>query len=264
MQYGRFISYNVLGGLVWGAGMPLAGYYLGSVIPDVDKYLLPIVLGIILVSVSPIFMHILRDPEERALLLNILKRIIHRPTYYSKVVKFVTDAFEKVGKTGSLVHLERTVYWVKHFKSGADEALCIAAFSHDIERAFRNSGEDAAQRSEQGFKDDFYLHVHPDRGAQIMGDFLEREHAPRELIVRVIMLISGHEVGGNDDQNLLKDADSVSFFENNVSRFAKEKVREVGKAKVQEKFTWTFERITSTQAKEIARPWYEQSMKEIV
>ena len=38
MDYKTFISYNVFGGLIWGVGLTLAGYYLGNLIPDVDKY----------------------------------------------------------------------------------------------------------------------------------------------------------------------------------------------------------------------------------
>ena len=49
MEYGRFLSFNVIGGLGWAMGMTLAGYWLGSLIPGVDKYLLLIVGGIILV-----------------------------------------------------------------------------------------------------------------------------------------------------------------------------------------------------------------------
>lgn len=57
MDYGQFLSYNVVGGLLWGAGMTLAGYFLGKTIPDVDKYLLPIVGAIIVISVIPGLFH---------------------------------------------------------------------------------------------------------------------------------------------------------------------------------------------------------------
>ncbi|MBI4129802.1 VTT domain-containing protein [Candidatus Roizmanbacteria bacterium] len=57
MPYQKFISYNVVGGLIWGVGMTLAGYYLGKLIPDVDKYLLPIVGAIIILSVLPGVIH---------------------------------------------------------------------------------------------------------------------------------------------------------------------------------------------------------------
>ena len=48
MDYKKFISFNIIGGLLWAAGISLAGYYLGSIIPGVDKYLLPIILIIII------------------------------------------------------------------------------------------------------------------------------------------------------------------------------------------------------------------------
>lgn len=53
MPYATYLVYSVFGGLLWAGALPLAGYYLGSLIPDVDKYLLPIILLIIVVSLLP-------------------------------------------------------------------------------------------------------------------------------------------------------------------------------------------------------------------
>jgi membrane-associated protein len=61
MHYGRFLMFNVLGGVLWAVGMPVAGYFLGSAIPDVDKYMLPIVFVIIVVSLLPPAIHMLRE-----------------------------------------------------------------------------------------------------------------------------------------------------------------------------------------------------------
>lgn len=72
MDYKTFLSYNIFGGLLWGVGITVAGYFLGSFIPDVDKYLLPIVLGIIIISVAPTAIHILKDPNHRKQLVKIL------------------------------------------------------------------------------------------------------------------------------------------------------------------------------------------------
>lgn len=72
MDYKSFVSYNIIGGLLWGTGITLAGYYLGNLIPDVDKYLLPIVLVIIILSVSPGAYHILKNPNHRRQLLSLL------------------------------------------------------------------------------------------------------------------------------------------------------------------------------------------------
>ncbi len=60
MTYGNFLRYNVLGGLLWGAGMLTLGYSLGSVIPNAEHYILPLSLIIIIVSFLPILINILR------------------------------------------------------------------------------------------------------------------------------------------------------------------------------------------------------------
>jgi len=54
MNYQQFITFNAVGGILWGAGVLLAGYFLGVVIPNSEHYILPISLGIIVVSVVPI------------------------------------------------------------------------------------------------------------------------------------------------------------------------------------------------------------------
>lgn len=68
MHYRRFISYNLIGGLLWAVGVSSAGYFLGNAIPDIDRYLLPIVFLIIVISVLPPAIHVLQDmlAERRA------------------------------------------------------------------------------------------------------------------------------------------------------------------------------------------------------
>ena len=78
MRYTTFLSYNVIGGLVWGVGVPLAGFFLGSTVPGVDRYIVPIVALIILSSVFPGLVHFIRDPEYRAHMLALLKRLLKR------------------------------------------------------------------------------------------------------------------------------------------------------------------------------------------
>lgn len=53
MRYSSFLFYNVIGGALWAIGLTALGYYLGSAIPGVDRYLIPIVLGIIVISLLP-------------------------------------------------------------------------------------------------------------------------------------------------------------------------------------------------------------------
>jgi membrane-associated protein len=60
MRYPVFFLYNLVGALLWTIGLVLLGYFLGNVI-DVDKYLLPIVLIIILLSFLPALVAYLRE-----------------------------------------------------------------------------------------------------------------------------------------------------------------------------------------------------------
>jgi membrane-associated protein len=61
MPYRRFFAFNVVGAFLWGVCVTLAGYILGDTIPGVDKYLLPIIAVILIVSVAPTAIHIWRE-----------------------------------------------------------------------------------------------------------------------------------------------------------------------------------------------------------
>jgi membrane-associated protein len=63
MHYDTFLLYNVIGGFLWAVGLTLLGYFLGSVIPNVDKYLLPIVGGIVLISAIPALLHLRKEKK---------------------------------------------------------------------------------------------------------------------------------------------------------------------------------------------------------
>jgi membrane-associated protein len=56
MPYRTFVRFNVVGGFVWTVGVLTAGYVLGSTIPNIDKYLLPIIFLIVLLSLIPPFL----------------------------------------------------------------------------------------------------------------------------------------------------------------------------------------------------------------
>jgi membrane-associated protein len=78
MRYRTFLFFSMVSAALWGLGVPLLGFYLGNVIPGIDRYLIPIVALIILVSISPGIYHILRDPGSRARILTVLGRLVRR------------------------------------------------------------------------------------------------------------------------------------------------------------------------------------------
>ncbi|MFE2917697.1 DedA family protein [Kitasatospora indigofera] len=56
-----FTLWQVVGGLVWTLGLVLAGFALGSSVPNVDRYLLPIVALVVVVSLLPLGLELLRS-----------------------------------------------------------------------------------------------------------------------------------------------------------------------------------------------------------
>jgi len=75
MNYRTFVVYNIIGGVLWGTGVTVLGYFLGQV-PVVKANIETILIGIVVVSVLPIGIELLRgwrssrrtSPETRAAL----------------------------------------------------------------------------------------------------------------------------------------------------------------------------------------------------
>lgn len=57
MRYPTFLVFNAVGGLLWGVALPILGYTLGKTIPNIDKYLLPAIAVIIILSILPAVWH---------------------------------------------------------------------------------------------------------------------------------------------------------------------------------------------------------------
>ncbi len=66
MPYRTFVLFNVAGGLLWAAGLTTAGDVLGNTIPSIDRYLLPIVAGIVVLSFLPVLYELRKARRERA------------------------------------------------------------------------------------------------------------------------------------------------------------------------------------------------------
>jgi len=182
---------------------------------------------------------------------------------YKKAEQFIVDSFTNAGDERGIKHFLRTAHWVKELNPNADEAMYIAAVTHDIERAYRKNSKASDIFKKKGFQDEAFLKNHQEKGAKIISDFLHEQSASDELIDRVKMLVAKHEVGGNDDQNIIKDADSISFFENNAMHFVEVKAKEIGNNQVKEKFDWMFNRISSDTAKQIALKWYKNALAQL-
>jgi len=64
MTYKRFIAYNVIGGIGWVLSMILGGYFLGQVIPNIDKNIDKVIVVVIFLSLLPIIIKYLREKRK--------------------------------------------------------------------------------------------------------------------------------------------------------------------------------------------------------
>ncbi len=60
MHYITFISFNIVGGILWVFSVTILGYVFGEMITDPDKYIIPIVFLIIFISIVPILIKMIR------------------------------------------------------------------------------------------------------------------------------------------------------------------------------------------------------------
>lgn len=61
----KFTIYSAIGGFLWAVILPLAGFFLGKSIPDIDHYLLPIIGLIVFISLAPAVFEAFKSKERR-------------------------------------------------------------------------------------------------------------------------------------------------------------------------------------------------------
>ena len=65
MDYRTFVRYNILGGLGWGVGLPVLGFFLGQ-IDAVKHNIEAAILGIVFLSVLPVIIEFVKHRRNRA------------------------------------------------------------------------------------------------------------------------------------------------------------------------------------------------------
>ncbi len=132
-------------------------------------------------------------------------------------------------------HADNTLAWLLRLAPEADAALRLAALGHDIDRA----APDKVRRED--FDDyDAFKAAHARHGAEILARLLDQcgvEAAVRDEACRLVCL---HEVGGEPRADLLKDADSLSYFEVNLPLY----YRREGRAEALRRCVWGIRRLS--------------------
>jgi len=134
------------------------------------------------------------------------------------------------------VHSKNTLKWLLKLDPDADEALRIAALGHDIERAVE---ERKVRRKDYESYNEF-KEAHALKSAEILREIMDECRSSRKLTEDVYDLICIHETGGDDRANLLRDADSISFFDVNLPFYF---IRN-GVEETKERYLWGYRKLT--------------------
>ena len=113
-------------------------------------------------------------------------------------------------------HAINTLFRVKKIYKNPPSFLEIAALAHDIDRAV----DYKIKRQDYNNYDEFKK-AHSINSAKITKKILEELNFDKEFINKVTKIITLHEVGGTFYSDILKNADSISFFDNNLIHYFK-------------------------------------------
>ena len=146
-------------------------------------------------------------------------------------------------------HAENTLKWLLRIDPNADQALQIAALAHDIERAVE------ARKVRRSDYDDYdaFKAAHAHNGAEILREITEECGLPNFITDKVCLLVELHEVGGSPHSDMLKDADSISYFEVNMPVYYQRE----GWEETKRRCIWGYRRLSARMKKIAKRIRYE-------
>lgn len=143
------------------------------------------------------------------------------------------------------IHSKNTLKWLLVLKPNADQALQIAALGHDIDRGVSK----ITDKSLKDMKNYEQARIeHSIRSAKVISDLLKKYNFEKKFIDKVHRLVERHETGGDEESDILRDADSIAFFEYNIPTY----FERYGKEKTLYKIRYMFDRV-SDRAKNIIK-----------
>lgn len=72
----KFLLHNILGAIIWIGSITILGYYLGLKVENIDRYIIPGIIVIVLLSVSPYIKKIIQSPAMRAQIMHYARRML--------------------------------------------------------------------------------------------------------------------------------------------------------------------------------------------
>jgi len=167
------------------------------------------------------------------------------------VKKRIKEIISKSTVPEDPLHSINTLEWLLKIDPNADEALIIAALGHDIDRAII---EGKIMRADFSNYNDF-KQAHARNSARILEDIMIEFEVDQNIISDVRILVQNHEIGGNDRTDMLKDADSISYFDTNLPLYFARNVLE----ETQRRTIWGYKRLSPRMKERLKTFRYDDS-----
>ncbi len=165
------------------------------------------------------------------------------------VKRKIEEIIEKSSVPEDPVHSKNTLEWLVQLEPDADDALQIAALVHDIERAIE---QQKVKRKDYKNYDDF-KEAHSLNSAKMLTVLMEECNIDREFIADVTFLVRNHETGGSRRADILKNADSVSFFHVNLPCYFERN----GIVETKRRYIWGYGRLSDNLKKIVSEFHYQ-------
>jgi len=147
-------------------------------------------------------------------------------------------------------HADNTLEWLLHLQPDADDALQLAALAHDIDRAIEKIKVRRADFDDY----DAFKTAHARNGAAILRPILTACGVERHIVDEACRLVAAHEVGGDPSSDLLKDADSISYFDVNLPLYYQRE----GWDETKRRSHWGYRRLTPRAQEIVKHIGYEE------
>jgi hypothetical protein len=148
-------------------------------------------------------------------------------------------------------HADNTLEWLLHLEPDAGDALQLAALAHDIDRAIEESKVRRADFDDY----DAFKAAHARNGAKILRPILNACGVAGNIVDETCRLVEVHEVGGDPSSDLLKDADSISYFDVNLPLYYQRE----GWAETKRRSLWGYRRLSARARKIVETISYEEA-----
>ncbi len=156
------------------------------------------------------------------------------------------------GVTEDARHAENTLEWLLKLDAAADPALQIAALAHDIERAIE--GRKIHREDFKDYEDFKAAHAH--NSASMLREILTKYGCDQITSDEACRLVALHETGGDPRSDLLKNADSISFFDVNLPFYFERE----GWPETKRRCLWGYRRLSREMKKVVLNITYQDEV----